>query len=310
MSWHSLAVAAATVILADGYFSGSPRQTHPAWAEYTVDPLGLVTAPSSLRYAILGDEHVEYDMACSFHSLVASILTSREAPTLHWIVNLLISGGERGKRTVYGGFQCVDPKRCVLSVYNYPEPQRPGSPSLRWASNNGAVSPPQWFIEFTHEIRAVRSRIKEVCYLLSYSSKEALTSPRNEFFHYISNIEARLMRGTLRRLRNSRGVFSHYLVHDGIFIDRAVDPGIIHDAFDNEARSLGLGLVRIVTKPWDKAKNEYHRLLRHYRYSHDMSIPIPQPHRRDLGTGELSSVKTVCVGKRRPCDTRGKVPKS
>ena len=170
-------------------------------------PIGLVPAPSPLRYAILGDEHVEYDMACSFHSLVASILSRHEAPTLHWMVGHLLFGGEHGKATVYGGFECWDPKRCVLSVYNHPEPQLPGSPSLRWASNNGTVSPPQWFIEFTHEIRAVRSRIREICHQSGFSSNEVLASPRNEIFHYISNIEARLMRGTLRRLRNFRGIF-------------------------------------------------------------------------------------------------------
>ena len=118
------------------------------------------------------------------------------------------------------------------------------------------------------------------------------------------------MRGTLRRLRNFRSIFSHYLVHDGIFVDRSVEPGIVYNAFNDEAKLLGLGLVRIVPKPWDKAKKEYHRLLMRHRYSHNASISIPQSQERDLRPCELSSVKTVCVGRRRPCDTRGKVPKS
>ena len=135
-------------------------------------------------------------------------------------------------------------------------------------------------------------------------------SPRNEMYHYISNIEARLMRGMLRRLRNPRGMFSHYLVHDGIFIDRTVDPGIIQDAFDNEARSLGLGCVRMVAKRWDRAKTEYHRLLKHHGYSHNSNIPIPKQSSRITVTEELSAMKTVRLGRRRPCDTRGKVPKN
>ena len=120
------------------------------------------------------------------------------------MVDQLQHGGERGKEVVYGGFRCGDPKRCVLSVYNHPEPQRPDSPPLRWASGHGRFSLPQWFIEFTHEVRAVRTRINELCSSLGYSSEEVLTSLANEIFHCISNIEARLMRGTLRRLRNFR----------------------------------------------------------------------------------------------------------
>ena len=61
-------------------------------------------ASSPLRYAILGGDHIEYDMACSFHSLVASILTTREAPTLHWMVGHLLSGGNMVKPSCMGAF--------------------------------------------------------------------------------------------------------------------------------------------------------------------------------------------------------------
>ena len=118
------------------------------------------------------------------------------------------------------------------------------------------------------------------------------------------------MRGTLRRLRNFRGIFSHYLVHDGIFVDHAVDGNIVREAFNDEAALLRLARVRIVPKPWGAAKDEYHRLLARYNYSHEVNIAVPVT--RDGCTARsvgLSAMKSVSTGRRRPREMRGKVPK-
>ena len=108
------------------------------------------------------------------------------------------------------------------------------------------------------------------------------------------------MRGTLRRLRNCRG----------IFVDRAVEQGLVFGAFNDEARHLGLDLVRILPKPWGGAKDEYHRLLAQHRYSHNAPIEMPRfPDRVGPCPQDISAIKTVRAGRRRPQETRGKVPK-
>ena len=118
------------------------------------------------------------------------------------------------------------------------------------------------------------------------------------------------MRGTLRRLRNFGSLFSHCLVHDGIFLDKAVDEGRVQYAFNNEAALLRLHRVRIVRKPLDDAKEEYHRLLARHAYSHEARIPIPPARLSGKAVREdAPATQTVCTGRRRPHDTRGKVPK-
>ena len=235
-------------------------------------PVGLVQASAPLRDALLGIYHYDYDMICSFHSLVASLLSREEAPILHWLVDQLRDQGGKGKDVVCGDMKCWSPKRCVLSVYNDPEPQRHDSATMLWATSRGHMRTPRWFVDFPLEIPACRSRLKEICNQRGYFSTEFQTAASNEMFYYASNVESRLMRGTLRGLRDVRGVLSHYLVHDGVYIENTIDEGVVQEAFNREAATLQLDRVRIARKPWDDAKTEHHRFFSSHGYSYESYI--------------------------------------
>ena len=274
-------------------------------------PVGLVQASAALRYAFLGVDHYDYDMICSFHSLVASLLSREEAPILHWVVDQLQQEGGRGKDAENGGFECWNPKRCVLSVYNNSEPQLHDSASMLWATNRGRSRAPRWFIDFTPEVWARRARLREVCSERGFLSPHVQLGARSETFYHVSNVESRLIRGMLRRIRERRGIFSHYMVHDGVYIDSSIEESIIKDTFNLEATTLRLDRVRIARKPWDDAKTEYHRLLSGHGYSYDANIPIPPLDR----TSQAEPVHTplivpVTTDHQRPEESRGVLPKN
>ena len=78
----------------------------------------------------------------------------------------------------------------------------------------------------------------------------------------IYSIEADVMNRFLHLVRANRGVFSHALVHDALFIEKSLSPGEVQDAFLRAARNCGLRSLRISLKHWDTAREKFMAFLR------------------------------------------------
>ena len=147
---------------------------------------------------------------------------------------------------------------------------------MRRATGGGKYLAPRWFVEFAWEAMETRKRLIQALGAIGYMPGDGQVNAKSEVFHGISSVEARLVRGALRRLRHQRGVFSHYLVHDGVYIDCSIDEHLVVRTFHDEARHLGLNRVVVAKKSWDTPRRDYHRLLRKHRYTFDANIPIPR----------------------------------
>ena len=76
------------------------------------------------------------------------------------------------------------------------------------------------------------------------------------------------------RLRRSRRIFSHAIVHDAIFIEKTVTAGEVRKAFSEAASETGVRGVSISAKDWSPARGKFMEFLRRMTPPYDPAARI------------------------------------